>query len=103
MVTGPTGPNRGSRSQDAWKRYSIGGSWFYEVTEAGYKYNTTDLQAALGLAQLKKVGQLWNKRKSIAKRYTENFSTQEGILPPVIRPDRETAWHLYVIKLNLKS
>ncbi len=89
-------------SKDAWKRYSKGGSWFYEVVEAGYKYNTTDLQAALGLAQLKKVGQLWNKRKSIAKRYTEIFSTQEGILPPVIRPDRETAWHLYVIKLNLE-
>jgi len=89
-------------SKDAWKRYSIGGSWFYEVTEAGYKYNTTDLQAALGLAQLKKVGQLWNKRKSIAKRYTEIFSTLEGILPPVIRADRETAWHLYVIKLNLE-
>jgi dTDP-4-amino-4,6-dideoxygalactose transaminase len=89
-------------SKDAWKRYSRGGSWFYEVVEAGYKYNTTDLQAALGLAQLKKVGQLWNKRKSIAKRYTEAFSTQEGIYPPVIRPDRETAWHLYVVKLNLE-
>jgi perosamine synthetase len=89
-------------SKDAWKRYSNGGSWFYEVVEAGYKYNTTDLQAALGLAQLKKVGQLWNKRKRIARRYTEVFSTQEGILPPVIRPDRETAWHLYVIKLNLE-
>jgi dTDP-4-amino-4,6-dideoxygalactose transaminase len=89
-------------SKDAWKRYSKGGSWFYEVVEAGYKYNTTDLQAALGLAQLKKVGQLWNKRKSIARRYTEAFSTQEGIHPPVIRPDRETAWHLYVVKLNLE-
>lgn len=89
-------------SKDAWKRYAVGGSWFYEVMEAGYKYNTTDLQAALGLAQLKKVGQLWNKRKSVAKRYTEIFSTQEGILPPAIRPDRETAWHLYVIKLNLE-
>ncbi len=89
-------------SKDAWKRYSKGGSWFYEVVEAGYKYNTTDVQAALGLAQLKKVGKLWNKRKSIAKRYTEAFSPHEGIIPPTIRQDREMAWHLYVIKLNLE-
>ncbi len=90
-------------SKDAWKRYSKGGSWFYEVMEAGFKYNMTDLQASLGIAQLKKVECLWEKRKIIAHRYTEAFSSVKEIITPVVRRDRETAWHLYVIKLNVEA
>jgi perosamine synthetase len=90
-------------SKDAWKRYAKGGSWYYEVLEAGFKYNTTDLQAALGLAQLKKVERLWQKRQDIARRYTEAFSSVPQLITPVVKPDRETAWHLYVIKLNLEA
>ena len=90
-------------SKDAWKRYSKGGSWQYEVIEAGFKYNTTDIQAALGLSQLKKVERLWAKRKAIAHRYTEAFSAVGEIITPVVKPDRETAWHLYVIKLNIEA
>jgi len=90
-------------SKDAWKRYAKGGSWYYEVLEAGFKYNTTDLQAALGLAQLKKVEWLWQKRQNIARRYTEAFSSVPQLITPVVKPDRETAWHLYVIKLNLEA
>ena len=90
-------------SKDAWKRYAKGGSWYYEVLEAGFKYNTTDLQAALGLAQLKKVEWLWQKRQDIARRYTEAFSSVPQLITPVVKPDRETAWHLYVIKLNLEA
>jgi dTDP-4-amino-4,6-dideoxygalactose transaminase len=64
-------------SKDAWKRYSNEGSWYYEVTEAGYKYNMTDIQAALGLAQLKKVEWMWKKRQEIADKYTEAFKNSE--------------------------
>jgi len=71
--------------------------------EPGFKYNMTDLQAALGIAQLKKVEWLWEKRKTIARRYTEAFSSADQIMTPVITRDRETAWHLYVIKLNVEG
>jgi perosamine synthetase len=57
-------------SKDAWKRYSKGGSWYYEVTEAGFKYNMTDLQAALGANS--KVDRLGKKRD--CGRYTKSFA-----------------------------
>ena len=90
-------------SKDAWKRYSSEGSWFYEVVEAGYKYNMTDIQAALGLAQLKKVEWMWQKRQEIADKYTEAFKKSEFIITPYVKSDRISAWHLYVIKLNLNA
>jgi dTDP-4-amino-4,6-dideoxygalactose transaminase len=90
-------------SEDAWKRYSDEGSWFYKVVDAGYKYNMTDIQAALGLAQLRKVEFMWKMRKEIARQYTDTFKTMDEVVTPAIKPDRETAWHLYVIKLNLKA
>jgi dTDP-4-amino-4,6-dideoxygalactose transaminase len=87
-------------SKDAWKRYSGEGSWYYEVIDAGYKYNMTDIQAALGLAQLRKVEQMYEMRKKIAQKYSRAFKTFAAIEIPVVKPDRESAWHLYVIKLN---
>jgi len=90
-------------SKDAWNRYSKEGSWYYEVVEAGYKYNMTDIQAALGLPQLNKVDWMWQQRVDIARRYTEAFSNEDALGIPTVKPDRETAWHLYVIKLNLEA
>lgn len=90
-------------SSDAWKRYSNEGSWYYEVVEAGYKYNMTDIQAALGIAQLKKLEWMWERRKQIAEKYTEAFKNSELITPPHVKQDRISAWHLYVIKLNLEA
>jgi len=91
-------------SKDAWMRYSKDGAWFYEVVEAGYKYNMTDIQAALGVAQLKKIDAMWERRREIARRYTEAFSEVPSLLtPPETRRDRESAWHLYVIKLNTEA
>jgi perosamine synthetase len=66
-------------SRDAWKRYTNEGSWYYEVVEAGYKYNMTDIQAGLGIAQLKKLEWMWEKRKNIAERYTDAFMNLECI------------------------
>jgi dTDP-4-amino-4,6-dideoxygalactose transaminase len=90
-------------SKDAWKRYSNEGSWYYEVIDAGYKYNMTDIQAALGLAQLSKVELMWAMRKEIALKYTKAFEPLKEIITPYIKTDRETAWHLYVIKLNIET
>jgi len=90
-------------SKDAWKRYSGEGSWFYEVVEAGYKYNMTDIQAAMGLAQLRKLEWMWEKRKEIAVNYTEAFKNSGFMETPKVKPDRVSAWHLYVIRLNLET
>jgi perosamine synthetase len=87
-------------SKDAWKRYTKEGSWFYEVIDAGYKYNMTDIQAALGLAQLSKVEWMWRRRGEIAKSYTESFQEYREISLPAVKPDRESAWHLYTIRLD---
>src|SRR5512134_2650800 len=87
-------------SKDAWKRYTKEGSWFYEVIDAGYKYNMTDIQAALGLAQLSKVEWMWRRRSEIAKRYTESFQEYREMSLPAVKPDRESAWHLYTIRLD---
>ena len=90
-------------NRDAWKRYTKEGSWYYEIVGAGYKYNTTDINAALGLAQLKKLELMWRKRKAIAEAYNKSFKNVPGIILPVIKEDRVTNWHLYVIKLDLEK
>lgn len=89
-------------SRDAWKRYSDACSWYYEIIGPGYKYNFTDLQASLGLAQLKKVDSMWARRKEIAALYTEGFKHNDFLIKPFIKSDRETAWHLYQIQLKLE-
>jgi perosamine synthetase len=87
-------------SKDAWKRYTNEGSWYYEVVDAGFKYNMTDIQAALGIAQLKKVDWMWEEREKISERYTEAFKSIYEVIPPKVKDDRKSAWHLYVLKLN---
>ena len=69
----------------------------------GYKYNMTDIQAALGIEQLKKLDFMYKKRKRIAKRYTEAFKNIEEIITPRIKGNRDTSWHLYSIKLRTKG
>lgn len=84
-------------SQDAWKRYSAQGSWRYEVLEAGFKYNLTDIQAALGLVQLAKCDAMWRRRLAIAKRYSYGLSPVDAYRTPPVAPHVQHAWHLYVI------
>ncbi len=84
-------------SRDAWDRYTAKGSWYYEIVDNGCKYNTTDINSALGLVQLKKQDMLREKRLKIAKRYNEAFSRCENIVTPFIKDDRQTSWHLYII------
>jgi dTDP-4-amino-4,6-dideoxygalactose transaminase len=89
-------------ARDAWKRYSSEGSWFYEVIEAGYKYNLTDLQAALGIVQLAKCDEMTRSRERIAKRYSAAFRSVESLTVPETPAGRTTSWHLYVLRLNLE-
>jgi dTDP-4-amino-4,6-dideoxygalactose transaminase len=88
---------------DAWKRYGKNGSWYYEVMEAGYKYNPTDLQAALGLIQLAKCDAMNEARRRIAERYTAAFRDICTLEPPTAKSDRKTSWHLYILRLHLEQ
>jgi dTDP-4-amino-4,6-dideoxygalactose transaminase len=89
-------------SRDAWKRYSAGGSWYYEVIRPGFKYNLTDIQAAIGLHQLRKLPQFQARRREIVRRYNEAFSQFAELQTPTERSEVEHAWHLYVLRLNLE-
>jgi len=89
-------------SKDAWKRYTANGSWYYEILYPGYKYNLTDLAAAIGIEQLKKCDRFWEVRQSYAKLYTEGFrDVQEITVPPMVESCQH-AWYLYVIQLKLE-
>jgi dTDP-4-amino-4,6-dideoxygalactose transaminase len=87
-------------SRDAWKRYTSEGSWFYEVVAPGFKYNMTDLAAALGLAQLAKAERMRQRRESIARRFDAAFGALSAFQTPSTRGDSVHAWHLYVLRLN---
>ena len=87
-------------SKDAWKRYSNGGSWYYEVLETGYKYNMTDIQASIALSQLKKLDRMWETRMRISEQYTHAFSHYEPLVTPQIGNDRVSSFHLYPLKIN---
>src|ERR1700694_2900163 len=86
--------------REAWKRYSGDGSWFYQVLDAGFKYNMTDIQAAIGLVQLGKCDDLSAARQAIADRYTSAFSGIPALPVPECYTDRKTSWHLYVLRLR---
>jgi len=88
-------------SRDAYKRYSAEGSWYYEVVLPGFKCNMTDIQAALGLQQLRKLPGFQERRREIMCRYHQAFSACDALQIPVERPDAESAWQLYALRLNL--
>ncbi len=88
-------------SRDAWKRYTAEGSWYYEITAPGFKYNLTDIAAALGLHQLRKADSFHQRRISLAAQYAERLGSVEEIILPSVHPDRIHSWHLYVIRLKL--
>jgi len=87
-------------SHDAWKRYTKEGSWYYEVLRPGFKYNLTDLAAAIGIEQLKKCGKFGEARKRIAALYQKAFAELEEIFVPSSGAEMQHAWHLFIIQLN---
>jgi perosamine synthetase len=89
-------------SHDAWKRYSSEGSWHYEIISPGYKYNLTDIAAALGIEQLKKCDQFWEARRRIATIYNYAFADVPEIRMPAFVSHVQHAWHLFVIQLDFE-
>lgn len=86
-------------SAAAWSRYDKGGWWDYDVVELGYKYNLTDVQAALALAQMRRADAMRDRREAIAGRYTEALAGVRGLATPSVLPGVRHAWHLYQIEI----
>jgi len=84
-------------SAAAWSRYDKGGWWEYDVTELGYKYNMTDIQAALALAQMRRADAMRARREAIAGRYGEALHGIEGLETPAEGEGIRHAWHLYQV------
>jgi perosamine synthetase len=92
-------------SRDAWNRYTAAGSWYYEVEDAGFKYNMTDIAAALGLVQLGRAADLLGARRQLAADYAARLaasSVADLLELPGDEPDGSHAWHLYIVKLALE-
>lgn len=87
-------------SKDAWKRFDKAGSWAYDIVEPGFKYNMTDLQAALGTHQLRKLAGFHRRRQEVARVYTAAFAGEPALEVPTELADAVSSWHLYVLRLR---
>lgn len=87
-------------SRDAWKRYTAEGSWYYEIVAPGFKYNLTDIAAAIGLHQLRKADQFHKRRRQLAELYSELLGDMDEVILPQVMPNRIHSWHLFAIRLK---
>lgn len=87
-------------TKDAWKRFSDEGYKHYYVAECGFKYNMIDLQAAIGIHQLKRVDVNWERRQQIWDMYNEAFANLPLTIPAPVEPDTRHAYHLYTILID---
>jgi perosamine synthetase len=90
-------------SGDAWKRYTARGHWYYEITDFGFKYNLTDVAAAIGLRQLERLGVFQQRREQIARMYNDSFGELDTCFTPRDAGFGTHAWHLYILELNLPA
>jgi len=90
-------------SKDAWRRFSDEGYKHYQVVSAGFKYNLTDLQAAIGIHQLSRVEQNWDRRQEIWNRYNKAFADIPVTTPAQIESNTRHAYHLYTLLLDLDA
>lgn len=86
-------------SRAAWNRYETGGSWRYDIVAPGFKYNMTDVAAAMGLVQLSRSREMRDKRMGIAARYNEAFCQRGALETPTVPAGVESAWHLYLLRV----
>jgi perosamine synthetase len=90
-------------SQGAWDRYSGNGSWDYRILAPGYKYNMTDVAAAIGIHQLARATDMRRGREAIAQEYRQRLGDVEELELPPIDADRIHAWHLFPVRLRLET
>ena len=90
-------------SKDAWKRYTSEGNWYYEIVAPGFKYNMTDVAAAMGLVQLSKLETMNECRQVIAARYDAAFKPHPALEIPYVAPESTHSYHLYILRLNLEA
>ena len=110
MLTGPPDLLDAARrwalhgmSSDAHDRYAEGGSWRYDVLLPGFKYNMPEVSAALGLVQLRKLPKFQARRREIVDKYNLAFRSIEELQTPVERPHVQSALHIYLLRLNLRT
>jgi dTDP-4-amino-4,6-dideoxygalactose transaminase len=87
-------------SHNAWARYTQTGSWQYEVTESGFKYNMGELQGALGIHQLRRLDGFIETRQALAQRYSRELASIPGLTLPHVKGDRNHVFHLYPVWLD---
>ena len=87
-------------NRDAWARYTPGASWRYSVDVAGLKANMTDVQAAIGRAQLCELPAWQMRREQVARRYDDLLGSIPGIVRPAWPAQGRHAWHLYVVRVT---
>jgi perosamine synthetase len=87
-------------SRDAWKRYTQNGSWSYEILAPGFKYNLTDIAAAIGIHQLRKAEAFRERRLAIADQYDAGLAGVPGVELPRVEDRQAHGWHLYVIQID---
>ena len=90
-------------SKDAWKRFSDEGYKHYQVIHAGYKYKMMDMQAAMGIHQLRRVETYWEHRQNIWRKYNEAFKELPCITPVDPEPDTKHAYHLYTPMIDIDN
>ncbi len=89
-------------NRDAWKRYTAAGSWYYEVVAPGFKYNLSDVLAAIGIGQLERFDEFQRRRAAIVARYEAGLADLPEVRRPSTRAGASHAWHLYPIALELE-
>lgn len=88
-------------SKDAWKRFGDDGYKHYQVTNPGFKYNMTDMQASIGIHQLGRIDRYWKRREEIWNRYNEAFKNLPVFTPAPVENNTRHAYHLYTLLLDL--
>lgn len=87
-------------TRDAWKRYTKDGNWRYDIAYPGFKYNMTDMNAAIGLVQLKRLPTMQAARHRIVAQYRAALDDVDAIELPACRSDVEHAWHLFILRVR---
>ena len=87
-------------TRDSWQRRHAGRSWHYDVKQLGFKYNLSDIQAAIGCVQLQRLDAMNERRTKIAKSYSAAFSEVPGLTVAPEAAGRTHAWHLYILRID---